>query len=258
MFSRRSGGSRGGPAGQIAALLAALCLVLPSSASSQEPPPLNWGRNAFQLWSGGDYSERHWSAWAGLAYSPFSAISNPGFRLRVIAGGGQFHYTGYAIEGGKIVETTLKGTSDFVEGAIGYQWQLGSWTMKLYGGALFSETRPDAFDVLPKSTSRVQPKITFENWINLSPYYWVNVDGSYATTDRDYWSRARLGWRVHRVLSAGPEISAEGNRYIDAWRAGIFVRYDGTWGEAVLSGGVAEEETHSPAAYLSLNWLGRF
>lgn len=258
MSSRWSSKVRNGPGASVAALTVAAFLVGISAARGEEAAGLKWGPNSFQLWSGGEYSSRYWSAWSGIAYSPFASMSEPGWRLRVIAGGGQFDYSGYRLENGKIVEATLKGASDFVEGAIGYQWQTGSWTTKLYGGVLFNELHPDPRDARPESTSRLQPKIAFENWLNIGADWWANVDLSYATADRDYWSRARLGWRVQPVVSVGIEASAQGNRYNDIRRAGLFVRYDGRLGEAVIAGGIADEATRPPSAYVTLNWLGRF
>ena len=246
------------PRGCVAALAVSASFATLLPAKADDPLSYKWPANSFQVWSGGDYSSPYWSAWTGIAYAPFASMSDPGWRLRVIAGGGQFDYSGYRIENGKIVEATLKGSSDFVEGAVGYQWQAGSWTTKLYGGVLFNELHPDRRDALPKSTSRLQPKIAFENWLNIGESWWANVDLSYATADREYWSRARLGWRLDRVFSLGIEGSAQGNRYADVLRAGLFVRYDGVLGEAVVAGGIAEADTRQPSAYVTLNWLGRF
>lgn len=243
--------------GVLAAALTAL-VATPHAASADEGIAVKSPPSRTEIWSGADYSSRYWSAWSGIAYSPFSAMSDPGWRLRIIAGGGQFDYSGYRIDNGKIIETTLKGSSDFVEGAIGYQWQQGSWTAKLYGGVLFNELHPARLDARPESTSRLQPKVAFENWLNIGADWWANVDLSYATADREYWSRARLGWRIHPVASIGIEGSAQGNRYFDILRAGVFLRYDGRLGEAVIAGGIADVETHSPSAYVTFNWLGRF
>jgi hypothetical protein len=258
MSSRWSWKVRDGACGGVSALAVATFFAAFSAARGEDASGLGWRPGSIQLWSGGEYASRYWSAWSGIAYSPFARMSDPGWRLRVVAGGGQFNYTGYRVDNGKIVETTLKGTSDFVEGVIGYQWHVGSWTTKLYGGVLFNELHPDTQDARPESTSRLQPKIALESWLNIGADWWANVDLAYATSDRDYWSRARLGWRARPVVSLGIEGSAQGNRYNDVRRAGLFVRYDGKLGEAVIAAGFAEAEAHTPSAYVTVNWLGRF
>ena len=47
--------------------------------------------------------------------------------------------------------------------------------------------------------------------------------GSYATTNEDYWSRARIGYQVTNRIAVGPEGLFMGNRRFEQWRAGGFV-----------------------------------
>ena len=240
------------------ALVAALA-ALSSFARAEEAPTNKVASPAsYEIWTGADATSQYWSVWSGLTYAPLGSVSDPGVRLRINAGGGQYRYAGTTLVGGLATPATLTGTSTFAEALAGYQAQVGRWTAKLFLGIHYQELHASAAELNPRNRSALGFKIAFENWLELTPSLWASLDASWSHANDNYWSRARLGHRVLPELSLGIEAQAFGHDTQHMRRGGLFARYDGRLGEIIVSGGIADQEAAARSAYFSANWLGRF
>lgn len=107
--------------------------------------------------------------------------------------------------------------------------------------------------------SAVGLKVLTESWLDLSPTWFGSLDASYGTAFQEYWSRARIGYRVGPRVALGLEGGALGNEEYDAGRGGGFVRLNIRALEMTVSGGFTgnylEDE---PSGYLSLGLYRAF
>jgi hypothetical protein len=81
----------------------------------------------------------------------------------------------------------------------------------------------------------------------------VSFDASYGTAFQEYWSLARLGYRLGPRLFLGLEGGALGNEEYNAGRGGGFARLNLREVELTLSGGFTGNYLEdAPSGYLSL------
>jgi cellulose biosynthesis protein BcsS len=67
-------------------------------------------------------------------------------------------------------------------------------------------------------------RLQAESWLDLSARSFLSVDASYGTGFQEYWSLARLGYRLTPRFALGLEGGALGNEEYDAGRGGGFAR----------------------------------
>lgn len=214
--------------------------------SATEAPP------HLEVWSGGEAFRHIWSAYGGATVAPFGGIRDDGFRLRGVLG-----YADYG-----------RGTATFGDVLIGYHKQLGSVTIKIFGGLSVTDHVPDPSEPFPalQRGTEYGGKGVLEAWWNITDQAWASADLSFGSTHMDYGGRIRLGWRLWAELSVGLEGgsggTAEPDLEHDTARIGGFLRYEWPTGEVAISGGWAAEGTwrdrDGPAPFGTVSLLTRF
>lgn len=165
---------------------------------------------------------RVWSLYTGATLAPFGHVQRDGFRVRAIAGYGDYH----------------TGTASFADLLLGYHKQFGTLTIKVFGGL----TAASHDSMSPELDGPgVGGKMVLESWWNVTERIWVSSDLSYGSLHDSYYARVRAGWRFAPQLSIGLEGGAAGSLDTDITRAGGFLRYEWPSGEISVSGGFARE-----------------
>jgi hypothetical protein len=205
---------------------------LARAAIAEAPPPPADPPPWAEVWSGAETFHGFWSIYSGATVAPFGSVREDGFRLRGVAGTGDFG-TGTASAGDILV---------------GYHKQLGAVTIKVFGGFTIVQYRPDPGEAWPALKGvEYGAKGVLEAWWNISDQAWASLDLSMGSTHLEYGSRVRLGWRVWPELSAGFEGGSGGTAETalerDTSRVGAFLRYEWETGEVSLSGGWAMDGT---------------
>jgi hypothetical protein len=186
----------------------------------------------FETWSGAQVFPRVWSVYGGVTWAPFGSVREDGFRVRGVSG-----YSNYGT-----------GTAGFGDILLGYHKQLGSVTIKVFGGLTVVSDLPDPSEPWPAlNGTEYGAKGVFESWWTISDQAWASLDLSVGSTHMDYGSRVRVGWRLWPELSAGLEGGAGGTAQPalehDTSRIGAFLRYEWASGEVSVSGGWAADGT---------------
>lgn len=223
----------------------------------------------FELWAGAQALAHAWSVYSGLTAAPFSSIQHDGVRLRVVTGYGAYAYSGSRAAGVGSKTVTFKGEAPFADLLVGYHTQLGPLTLKAFAGVALAEYRmvPDDPETAIRGAG-AGGKLALETWWTLSDRAWSSVDVSWVSLHASYAARARLGWRLSPVLSAGLEAGAAGNEECDIVRAAGFLRYEWAGGEVSASGGLSNDKLlrgsegadleRSSEPFVTLSWLTRF
>jgi hypothetical protein len=222
-----------------------------------------------ELYSGAEAFRRVWSLYSGATLAPFGSVLDDGLRLRVAGGYGAYTYSGERAFGPTSHLVAFDGKAAFADLLIGYHQQLGSLSVKIYGGVTASQHQitPDDPETIIRGRG-LGGKAVLESWWDISDQAWTSLDLAWASLYDSYSARARLGWRFTPAVSAGLEAGAGGNVEGDMVRLGAFLRYEWASGEFVVSGGVANdrllEDVGSPRAadasvpYATVSWLMRF
>jgi hypothetical protein len=216
----------------------------------------------FEAWTGAEAFAHVWALYAGGNYAPFGSLSRDGFRMRAVAGYGQYSYVSRRWTGTQVQEFQFHGVSSFADLLAGYHKQLGSLTIKVLGGITLSDREVDDPEALNAGTD-IGAKALLEVWWNVNDRTWTSLDLSWTTLEEVYGARARVGWRAWPALSLGMEGGALGNQDYQIGRVGGFVRYEWGNGELSLSSGVAVNDfegtsADSRGAYATFNVLTRF
>lgn len=223
----------------------------------------------FELSAGGQAFDRVWSLYSGITAAPFGSIQTDGPRLRFSGGYGSYRYSGPRAIGTGSQILDFDGAVTFAEFLVGYQKQVGSVTLKLFGGLTAEDhlLRPDDPETSIRG-KRLGAKAVLAAWWTINDQLWASLDLGWGTAHDSYGTRVRLGWRLSSGLSAGLEAGASGNVEGDAVRAGGFLRYEWAAGEVSLSGGVSNNQlldnlsaaktSESSTPFVSANWLTRF
>jgi hypothetical protein len=222
-----------------------------------EPPAVDTPRAAeappwAEVWSGGEVFHHFWSIYSGATVAPFGGVRDDGFRLRAVAGTGDYGAGGASA--GDIL--------------VGYHLQLGSVTIKVFGGFTIAQFRPDPGEPWPALKGvEYGGKGVLEAWWAISDQAWASLDLSIGSTHLEYGSRVRLGWRLWPELSAGLEGGSGGTAEAalerDTSRVGAFLRYEWDTGEVSVSGGWAvdgtwQEREGAPGAFGTVSILTRY
>jgi hypothetical protein len=203
------------------AVVCAACGMFGAEAAppEQEPPRV-------ETWSGGEAFARVWSLYTGASFAPFGGVREDGFRLRGVAGYGDYG----------------TGTVSFADLLVGYHAQLGPVTLKLFAGLTAADHRSDQPILLPQGFE-LGGKGVAEVWWNITDQVWSSADLSWGSPHAIYSGRVRLGWRlwpeIWPELSSGLEGGSAGTMDHDIARFGGFLRYEWATGELSLSAGLA-------------------
>ncbi|HXF55380.1 MAG TPA: cellulose biosynthesis protein BcsS [Hyphomicrobiaceae bacterium] len=234
---------------------AALCTVViacPAPAASAPPDPLP---SRLEIWAGAGGTSHAWSLYSGFTYAPFGPLAAEGWRLRIVAGYGEYHYRG----GSAVGQATVQGTATFADALVGYQTRLGVAIIKAFAGV-----NADLHGLDPNdpdnavSGDAIGWKLGFEGWLDVTPAIWTALDLSYASAHDSYASRVRFGYRLSPELSLGLEAGAFGNAESDSGRGGAFIRYQWLSGEISLSAGISGDIDQPTNPYGSVLWLTRY
>jgi len=104
----------------------------------------------------------------------------------------------------------------------GYAWASRDWTAAIFGGTEIINTALSPLD--PNNTTkglRIGAKIAGEFYGNPTHSTMLSGYGSYSTTDNDYYTRFKAGYRLWGNVFGGPEFMALGNQFYSEYRAGI-------------------------------------
>jgi hypothetical protein len=206
---------------------AAVGLVsLSPAAGARSPAPQAPAR--IELWTGAEAFHRVWSLYMGGAYAPFGSILENGFRVRAVAGYGDYG----------------AGTVSFADLLLGYHAQLGRLTVKVLAGLTIAEHHAGMAQATLDG-SGAGAKAVLETWWNVTDRTWLSTDLSLGSLHDAYGARVRLGWRLFPAFSLGLEGGAAGALGTDVVRAGGFARYEWATGEVSFSGGLAVDGPRS-------------
>ena len=223
------------------ALLALVAMTLASRAASAQP-----ARPSAEAWVGAESFGRIWSLYTGTTMAPLGPLAADGVRLRAVAGYGDYR----------------TGTVGFADLLVGYHAQLGTLTIKVFGGAMLANH--DAVSPFSGLDGMgLGAKGVVETWWNVTDRIWLNTDLAYGTLHDTYMTRMRLGWRYTSQLSFGVEGGASGSLETDIARMGLVLRYEWAGGEVSASAGIAREGfdilwDDTTGAYATVSVLARF
>ena len=209
---------------------------------------------SLELFTGLEATDNAISGYLGAGYAFGKGLYESGWRLRVVGSLGAYDYQGTLFGHGSDLATTFDGESTFGAALLGYQFRADTLFLKFFSG-IEGENQ----DISPRDPensvqgSAVGARFVAESWYEFSPLWFASLDAAYGTAFQQYWSRARLGYRVRPRLALGIEGGALGNEEYDAGRGGGFAKFNVRMMEITLSGGFSgnylEDE---PSGYMSL------
>lgn len=226
------------------------------SAQVEKPITEPWR----ELWAGAEATGQTWSAYTGMSVALGGGIQQDGWRFRSVSGYGRYHYQGYKFVGGHPVAlTSIQGTSQFTDVAVGYHAGFGALTVKAFIGASMDGQHLSPDDPTNAANGTAYgAKAGLELWLNLSPAAWLSLDQSYTTAHDTFVMRGRAGYLVLPSVSIGPEAGASGTRETQNGRAGGFLRYQWSGGEASISSGVTGDIANPTTSYATVNLMLRY
>lgn len=213
-----------------------------------------------EIFTGLEASNNAVSGYLGGGYALGKGLYQPGWRVRAVASFGRYDYRGSLFDRGADLGTNFDGEASYGAALLGHQFRAQNLFLKIFAGVEAEDQRITPRD--PDNSvqgSAVGVKVLAESWLDLSPSWFGSLDASYGTAFQEYWSRARIGYRVGPRVALGLEGGALGNEEYDAGRGGGFVRLNLRALEMTLSGGFTgnylEDE---PSGYLSLGLYRAF
>ena len=215
-------------------------------ATIEQPTPVPAWR---EISGGGIATLNGWSLYSSSTFAPFGDLASDGFRMRIGSGYGRYQYTKPARFYYTCPKPTLICPAGHVTGRVtfgdilaGYQYSIGPMTVKAFAGfATDTQTlsRPDSFNESAGAATGF--KGALEVWLNMTPKSWAAFDGSWTAAHDGYAAKVRVGYRLIDAVSVGLQEEVAGNIGGRRYNSGAFVRYEWSWGEAAISGGVATE-----------------
>ena len=178
-----------------------------------------------EIFTGLEASNNAISGYLGGGYAFGKGLYEPGWRLRAVGSIGRYDYQGTLFGSGADLATTFDGEGSYGAALIGYQFRSHALFVKMFAGIEAEDQQITPHD--PDNSvqgSAVGLKLQAESWLDVSPTTFLSLDASYGTAFQEYWSLARIGYRVGPRLSLGLEGGALGNEEYDAGRGGGFVR----------------------------------
>ena len=221
-------------------------------------PPLPAPEHGEQ-WVGLAATKESVYAYSGVTYAPFDIIQNPGFRLRVAGGYGQYFYDSTQSVDFENVAVRFMGETGTLEALIGYQFRLGEWTGKIFAGVERQEHRVQPLDPgNPVNGARWGGKIASENWLNIGEHAFASLDGNYASGFKSYGVEFKTAYNVYGPLHLGLTAGAFGNETYDGKRAGLLLRYKDDDREISLAAGVSGDYDDASNPFASITYLSPF
>lgn len=210
-----------------------------------------------------------WSVYGSLTAALFAdSIQADGWRIRASTGFGRYGYARRYDDPSvsRHLWQSYESQASFADLMIGYQQQLGSWTIKAYAGVTGEGLDESPNDQGLPGTARADInfgwrigfKGALETWWRLGNWGFVQTDVSWGQPARLYNGRMRLGYRVTPKWSTGGELGAFGAGADGRGRLGAFLRYEWDAGEASVSAGGEGTEDELASAYGTFNVLFRF
>lgn len=251
----------------VASVACGVAYAEPHPAPTPKPPERTepWR----ETWAGAEAGATYWSAYTATVWAPYGPIIEPGLRLRTGATYSRYRYDGNRILGGLPRPTRYRGLGSSADLMIGYQWQLGTLTTKLYGGIVGVGHTVTPFDAANEMQGyKIGATGALELWWDVRPAIWLSLDITGSTAFDSYGAQARVGWRAMPGLSVGIEGGIAVTSEHDSGRLGAFVRME--WakhklgginiyaGEATLGAGVTGDRDGETNPYARLNVLWRY
>ena len=167
-------------------------------------------------YSGADFAKDSFYAYSGAVVSLQRDLSKSGFVFQGFTGYGSYEYDSPGVPGGRV-----DGDVTQLAAMLGYLWVRPGAAIGLYVGADYHNydlTPNDPFSSVDGSEVgfRVGGDIRM-----IGERHYLTLEGYYSTAFDTYWSRARVGLNLGRVI-IGPEAAAMGNVGYDAQRLGGF------------------------------------
>lgn len=165
----------------VAVTMYALASTIPIAANAQSQPKHDAPVTpTAETWFGADVRSGSWSLYTGTTTAWGGTLHENGWRLRSIAGYGEFSYT--RGQSGTDSFSEHEARSLFADVMPGYQTRIGASTIKLFTGATFVDRNivPDDPDDVG-DLSKFGVKAALETWTNLPHGYALklNASGSY-------------------------------------------------------------------------------
>ena len=217
----------------------------------------------FVMFAGGTASGLGWFSYLGGVYAPFSDIRESGFLVRGFFGGGEYDYdVGQCLGGPPCTTTNVNIDGEVLTGdlMVGYQFVVNRFVLRVFAGGNIADHDINPNDPgNPLTGTEGGGKGQLELFIPMGQSLWTSIMGSYATTNEDYWSRARIGYQVTNRISVGPEGVFLGNERFDTYKVGGFVSVGLTDDlSAVASGGYLNNTSEGDSGYGSLGLAIQF
>ncbi|MEJ8571803.1 cellulose biosynthesis protein BcsS [Microbaculum marinum] len=192
---------------------AGLALSFPLQAPAGTELPPRW-----HLFFGGDSAAESMFGHAGLVWAPVDDLHQTGWRLRAIAGGGEFAYlSGSTRISGRLLTAAVMP---------GFEWIGDDAGVTIYGGATVQDqtTRPHDPGKSRQGT-RFGAKARIEGWFRPTSDVVLNGSGSYATAAESYTARISANVALSPHFALEPEMAAFGEPGYDQQRYGLLVEY---------------------------------
>lgn len=222
--------------------------LLPTGALADQEVP------RIEFFTGFEASDNYTSAYVGGGYAFGKGFHQESLRLRAVGSLGRYHYDGSLESGGVWVPTRFDGDASFLAALAGYEFHFGRVISKIFAGVEAVDQRISPHD--PNNSvqgSEMGFRVVAENWLDLSPTWHLSADAAYGTAFQEYWSLARIGYRLKPKVSVGLEGGALGNQEYDAGRAGAYARFYLLDTElTVASGFTGNYLEDDPSGYVSL------
>jgi hypothetical protein len=213
-----------------------------------------------EMFTGFEASDNYTSGYVGGGYAFGKGLYAPGLRLRAVGAYGRYNYDGALFDGSDYRATTFDGQVGFAAALVGYQFCPGAVTVKLFAGIEAEDQHIAPRD--PKNSvqgTEIGLRLLAETWYDIAARWYASADAAYGSAFQEYFSLARIGFRVRPRLSLGLEGGALGNEEYDAGRGGGFLRVNLRQLEVTLSGGFTGNYLEDdPSGYVSLGLYRTF
>ncbi|MEZ5855611.1 MAG: cellulose biosynthesis protein BcsS [Hyphomicrobiaceae bacterium] len=252
----------------LSAILIALATFSPAISGSATSAT---ARNEphFETWAGGDGGADGVSVYGGMVAALFGDVRRDGWRLRADGGWGIYglSHAPHKLFAKGLRDVTFRGWTGYADILLGYQKAWGPLIVKAYAG--WTEERgvirdtdmDDAGLGLASGTEKLGSggfKGVIETWLALDEWGFLQTDLSWSEPQSRFSGRTRLGYRLNRSWSVGPEAALYGDADYASGRVGGFVRLEGALGEVSVSAGLAGDREGADGGYGSISALMRF
>ncbi len=206
---------------------------------------------SLELFGGGNGLDTSRFQHAGMVLHSASRLCHPGFRVKLMAGRGEYLY--FSGDLPILAQTTV------VEAMGGYQAVFGELTLKLYGGVSFERHALSTTDPHNElAGDNWGGKLAAESWLNLGRRGFAAFDATFSSIQGSYTTSGRLGYKFLGDWAAGPEIALTGSTQYRQLAAGGFIR-GLAWGhEGRVSGGLARDYDGRQSPYFSVSLIKKF